>query len=72
MTPVLIFTVYAWVGLIASSALLVFLYLVAGAFGTLLYKRFRRIYSITVVHYWLERLEREGLRTFERAPGDGD
>lgn len=32
----------------------------------------RNLYSITVITYWLDRLEREGWRTFERARSKKD
>lgn len=38
-----------------------------GIFGNKLFNDLRRIYSLTVISYWLKRLEREGTHTFERA-----
>ncbi len=60
-------TLYAWIGLAVSTALLIPLYWISLAGWRIVWRRARSIYSITVVQYWLQRLESEGLATFERA-----
>lgn len=71
-------TVY-WIGwvvmmsggwLIAAAAMGIACFAV-GLLGAELFKRLRRAYSLFVIGYWLDRLEREGYHTFERAQQEG-
>lgn len=55
--------------LLLSAALGFSLWLV-GILGAQLFKRLRRIYSMAVVGYWIDRFEKEGLATFEKASKD--
>ena len=59
--------IYLWVGLVIVNLILGALWVVTGYLGKEVYDRIKRIYGITVVWYWLDRLEKEGLRTFEKA-----
>lgn len=54
-------------GVIVVGGVLGFLVFVTGLIGEKLFKDLRRVYSLTVITYWLARLEREGTHTFERA-----
>lgn len=60
-----------WTGIVAACALLAIvqsLLLVAiGYLGKRIYKRLTRTYALHVVWYWLERMEKEGKRCFEKA-----
>ena len=59
--------VYLWVGAIVCNAVLLAAYLVAGMLGKQVWKRVTRVYHLTVIAYWLDRLEREGTHVFEKA-----
>lgn len=47
-------------------ALLAAVYWAAGWFAYLVFKRLRRAYHLTVIGYWLDRLEKEGTHCFPR------
>jgi hypothetical protein len=55
-----------WIGLAVVAVIQLALWLVIAAVGKMLLKRLLRVYHLTVLAYWLDRLEREGLRTFQR------
>lgn len=38
-----------------------------GLLGNAVYKRLRRTYHLTVIGYWLDRLEKGGMREFQKA-----
>ncbi len=59
--------VYYWVGLVVVNFALAALWLITWYFGQEVWRRATRIYSLTVIYYWLDRLEKEGTHTFERA-----
>lgn len=59
--------IYLWVGLVIVNLILGALWVATGYLGKEVYNRIKRIYSISVIWYWLDRLEKEGVRTFERA-----
>lgn len=63
-------SLFAWLGLFASFIALLSLYWVAGMLGSALFKRMRRIYHLTVILYWLHRLERLGTHKFMRPDPD--
>lgn len=58
---------YFWIGLVVVNVTLGVLWIATGYMGKFVWDRITRIYSLTVITYWLDRLEREGLRTFEKA-----
>ena len=58
---------YLWVGLVVTNVILGALWFATWLLAKPLWSRLTRIYSMTVIVYWLDRLEREGLRTFEKA-----
>lgn len=65
-------TVVGGMGMAAGGLLLAtVLLLVAGALvgfvGAWLFKRLRRIYDLSVIVYWLDRLEKEGAHVFRKA-----
>jgi hypothetical protein len=64
-----VWTVWAWIGWLLSTVILGIGYVVTGYIGSRVFKRITRIYHLRVVAYWLDRLEREGKRTFQRADG---
>ena len=59
------------VGGAAFVAAMIGVLLVAVSVRDLLLDNLRGIYSMTVIRYWLKRLEKEGYHTFERAQKDG-
>lgn len=61
------FTVYAWIGWAIVTAALVPAWLLTGWLGWSVFDRLRRIYHLTVIAYWLDRLEKGGMRIFQRA-----
>lgn len=61
---------WAWVGLCVSFAVLLPLYWVGGLLGAEVFKRLRRVYHLTVIWYWLDRLERLGTHKFMRPHPD--
>lgn len=63
---------YAFIGWAVVALVMLALWVIAGYVGRLLFKRLRRVYSLLVIGYWLDRFEREGLRTFERADDAAD
>jgi len=60
-------TIYFWVGLVIVNSILGALWLLTGWIGKGLMQRLTRIYHMTVILYWLKRLEKEGRHTFQRA-----
>ena len=59
--------VYFWVGLVLANLLLASLWFVTGLYGHAVFKRMMRVYHLTVIWYWLDRLEKEGTHVFEKA-----
>lgn len=59
-----------WIGALVSLCGSVAAWLVAGYLARSVYFRLKRVYSLTVIWYWLDRLEREGTHTFEKARAD--
>jgi hypothetical protein len=59
--------IYLWVGLLVVNCVLGALYFLTWLLGKEVWGRITRIYSFTVIIYWLDRLEKEGHHTFERA-----
>lgn len=57
-------------GLLGAVAALIAVWCIAGIVGQATFKRLRRVYHITVIGYWLDRLEREGTHTFQKAKKD--
>lgn len=66
----MIINIYAWIGLIVSWLILIPLYLATIFAGRSVWKRLRRIYHMSVLSYWLVRLEEEGTHVFERASAE--
>ena len=63
-------SLWAWAGIFVSLAALLFLYWVGGLLGREVFKRLRRVYHLTVIWYWLDRLERLGTHKFMRPHPD--
>jgi len=63
-------TTYAWVGWLVLTLVLGGLYVLTGHLGVLVYRRLARVYNMTVVSYWLGRLEKVGIREFQRAQAE--
>ena len=59
-------TIYAWIGWAVVTLLLGVMYWVTALLAGDVYKRLCRTYHLTVIRYWLDRFEKEGLRTFQR------
>jgi len=70
MNAAALVTVYAWVGLLVSIALLLAGYGLTALLGKELLRRLRRVYHLSVILYWLGRLERNGTRTFQQPDHD--
>lgn len=62
--------VFAWFGMIIAGLLLIVISWVVGCAGRELYRRITRVYHLAVVWYWLDKLESDGLRIFEKARQD--
>lgn len=54
-------------GGVLACALLLCIWWLTGLLGRDVFKRLRRIYHLRVIGYWLGRLEKIGLREFEKA-----
>lgn len=59
------------IGGLMVISLLVIVWWLLGWFGAYVFKRLRRVYHLTVIGYWLDRLEKEGSHCFPR-PGKGE
>jgi hypothetical protein len=71
MNELAIWTVYGWIGWALVTVLQLAAWGVSTVVGKKLFRRLIRIYHLSVLSYWLDRLEKEGRRTFQRAQ-DGD
>lgn len=58
---------YAILGVLVASAFLLGLIYLSSIVGREVWRRLRRIYHISVMKYWLERLETEGTHVFKKA-----
>lgn len=70
MSMIDIVAMYIGYFLMVPTAIIVVIFPVwvaVGYAGKNMYKRLRRIYSLNVVWYWLNRLESEGKRCFEKS-----
>jgi hypothetical protein len=67
MSTAAMVNVFLWLGLIVSGLLLCAGYYLLGMLGAATYGRLRRVYQLSVISYWLQRLEREGVRCFPKA-----
>lgn len=54
-------------GGIVAGLFLAGVWFLVGLLGRDVFKRLRRIYHLRVIGYWLDRLEKVGLREFEKA-----
>lgn len=61
------FGLMALAGGIALIAVLAVTYYFVGLLGAEVFKRIRRIYHLTVIGYWLDRLEKGGMRVFQKS-----
>lgn len=60
-------TFFAWIGWAITTSVLVFLYLITGYIGVSVFRRLTRVYHMSVIAYWLGRLEAGGAREFQKA-----
>ena len=67
METIIYINAYAAVGILVVWFVLGVLALFAWHFGKLVWRRVIRVYHITVIGYWLERLEKGGWREFQKA-----
>lgn len=71
MSETIIYNLGVWAAICAGFALLVvvqsLLFVAVGWLGNGIWKRVTRAYDLHVVWYWLNRLEKEGAHTFEKA-----
>ena len=67
MNTATLVTTYAAIGLTVVVALLGLGWYLTLIAGGLLWKRLVRVYHFTVILYWLDRLEKAGWRTFQKA-----
>lgn len=67
MNAATLVTTYAVIGLAVVAALLGLGWYLTLVVGKLLWKRLVRVYHFTVILYWLDRLEKAGWRTFQKA-----
>lgn len=57
-------------GALSMIAVGVLVIALAGMVGSHLFRNLRRVYCLSVIAYWLPRLEKEGYRVFARAEAD--
>jgi hypothetical protein len=62
--------VYAALGWLLVTAVLAALWLATGVLGVAAFKRLTRVYHLSVIGYWLGRLEKSGHRVFQKAEQD--
>lgn len=67
MDTAVLLTTYAVIGLGATALLIAVGWWITLIAGRGLWRRLVRIYHFTVILYWLERLEKGGWRTFQKA-----
>lgn len=61
---------YGVMGIVASIAVggaLLVIWWVIGLVGNEVFARLRRVYNLAVIRYWLDRLEKGGMREFQKA-----
>jgi hypothetical protein len=58
---------YAFLGWMIISGIIAVLWLITGKLGFELWTRFKRVYHLSVIIYWLDRLEQEGTHCFQKA-----
>lgn len=59
-----------FVGLVVSAIGIALLSWIALLWGETAWRRLRRCYHLTVLAYWLDRLERHGVREFRKAEAE--
>lgn len=64
--------VYGFIGWLVITAVLLVLYWWTGILCEDIGKRIARIYHLSVMFYWLKRLEREGTHCFKKADSDNE
>ncbi len=67
METTITFTTYTLLGMLTMWVILAIGWGTTWVVGRLLWKQLTRIYHITVIGYWLERLEKGGWREFQKA-----
>ena len=67
METIIYINAYAAVGILVVWFVLGVLAMFARYFGQLIWRRVTRVYHITVIDYWLDRLEKGGWREFQKA-----
>lgn len=67
METIIYINAYAAVGILVVWFVLGVLAMFAWYFGQLVWRRVTRVYHITVINYWLDRLEKGGWREFQKA-----
>ena len=70
METIIYINAYAAVGILVVWVVLGVLAMLARYFGQLIWRRVTRVYHITVIDYWLERLEIGGWREFQKAEAE--
>lgn len=66
MSAAYLITAYAFIGWLLVTCVLAALYWFSGLLGRKVFTRLKRIYHLTVIGYWLDRLESEGTHVFEK------
>lgn len=59
--------VYAALGWLLVTAVLAAMWIATGLLGVATFKRLTRVYHLSVIGYWLSRLEKSGYRVFQKA-----
>jgi hypothetical protein len=54
-------------GLLLASVLLYIGYKVLGVVGQLFFNRVVKVYHVSHLHYWMDRMEKEGTHCFQRS-----
>jgi len=58
---------YAWLGWLFLTIVFGLLWWGTGVLGKEVWHRLRRVYHLTVIAYWLNRVEKEGTRIFRKS-----
>lgn len=61
---------YTAIGVFCAAIILLVLWVVTGLWGCEVWRRLTRAYHLTVILYWLDRLEKGGVRVFQKAEAE--
>ena len=65
-----VYTIYAWIGLVVSSLVLLALCFLSAQLGRLLCKNLLKVYRLETIRHWLRKMELNGTHVMSRAAQD--